>query len=323
MPTRNYSSVAVETVLDAGVNNSATVIIVASTTGFPVTTPYTLALDYGASTEELVDVTGVAGLSLTVTRAVDNTAAAAHNSGAKVRHVSSARDFREANEHINANNGVHGVVGDVVGTTDTQTLTSKTLTQPIVTGALFPSLGTLDTPITVQAVALQADPLTNWTDDSLATIAAVEADGRIQTDAGVTAGGTSTMDVLDVTGSTDIAGATVLSAAAGWSIAAASTATLKGGMVILNANFTRTGANITVDAAGALSTGIVGMGTIAASYRPKSTLGTFYSHAGNSIATGTARVNTSSTGLIELVRWQASQTITTGNAVSVTLVYPR
>jgi hypothetical protein len=37
------------------------------------------------------------------------------------------RDYREANLHIEAASGVHGVTGSVVGTTDTQTLTGKTI----------------------------------------------------------------------------------------------------------------------------------------------------------------------------------------------------
>jgi hypothetical protein len=37
------------------------------------------------------------------------------------------RDYREANLHIEAASGVHGLSGSVVGTTDTQTLTGKTI----------------------------------------------------------------------------------------------------------------------------------------------------------------------------------------------------
>jgi hypothetical protein len=37
------------------------------------------------------------------------------------------RDLREANDHIEAASGVHGLSGSVVGTTDTQTLTGKTI----------------------------------------------------------------------------------------------------------------------------------------------------------------------------------------------------
>lgn len=129
-PARFYSSIALQTSLTAGITAIDTTIMVASTTGFPGSTPYTLALDYGGANEELVDVTAQAGLSLTVTRAVDGTSASTHNAGAVVRHVSSARDFTESRAHEAATQNVHGVTGvgnDVVGTTSTQTLSNKTL----------------------------------------------------------------------------------------------------------------------------------------------------------------------------------------------------
>lgn len=129
MAIRFYSSTAAETTLSGTINSSATTIVVGSTTGFPVSFPYTLALDYEGATEELVDVTAAAGTSLTVTRAADGTSATSHTAGARVRHVSSARDFRDSRDHENDVDGVHGLGASsaVVGTTDTQTLSNKTL----------------------------------------------------------------------------------------------------------------------------------------------------------------------------------------------------
>lgn len=127
MAVRYYSSTAAETTLSGTINSSATAITVGSVTGFPVSFPYTLALDYEGASEELVDVTAAAGTSLTIVRAADGTSATSHSAGARVRHVSSARDFRDSRDHEEDVAGVHGITGNVVGTTDTQTLSNKTL----------------------------------------------------------------------------------------------------------------------------------------------------------------------------------------------------
>lgn len=137
MVVRYYSSVTAETTLSLTINNSATSIQVGSVVGFPVLTPYTLALDYEGSTTELVDVTNAAGTTLTVVRAIDGTSAVGHTAGVRVRHVSSGRDFFDSRTHENSNDSVHGLGSgsNVVGTTTAQTLTNKTLTNPTINAA--------------------------------------------------------------------------------------------------------------------------------------------------------------------------------------------
>jgi hypothetical protein len=129
---RFYSSIAAVTNLQVTANPSDTSIQVASSSGFPGSFPFTLSLDYGSANEELVDVTSGGPNIFTVTRAVDGTSASSHNAGAVVRHVSSARDFTDLQTHIAATSDVHGVTGDLVGTTMVQTLTNKTLTAPTI-----------------------------------------------------------------------------------------------------------------------------------------------------------------------------------------------
>ena len=127
-----YSNVAQATTLSGSIGSGATTATVGATTGFPGTFPYVLALDYAASTEELVVVTAAAGTNLTITRGFGGTSAQSHSLGAVVRHVINAVDLTDFRTHEAATAAVHGVSGTLVGTSDTQTLANKTLTSPTI-----------------------------------------------------------------------------------------------------------------------------------------------------------------------------------------------
>ena len=126
MALRNFSNSAVETQLAVSVTDSITVMQLTSVTGWPAA-PFTIVVDADEITEEVCLVTGWSGTTATVTRGFNGTSAVAHTAGAKVKHAAVAIDFSEANTHVNAVDSVHGVLGDVVGTTDSQTLTNKTI----------------------------------------------------------------------------------------------------------------------------------------------------------------------------------------------------
>lgn len=139
MVARNYSSTAAETQLAEACTGSATVLRVASLVGLP-SVPFTLIVDAGTVYEEIVTVASIAGTNLTVVRGEDGTTGLPHEVGAPVRHGYTARDAREAADHIAGTANVHGVgVGsDVVGTNTAQVLKNKTIdpSNTINTGAL-------------------------------------------------------------------------------------------------------------------------------------------------------------------------------------------
>lgn len=162
MTARNYSNTAVQTTLTSGINSVVTSATVAATTGFP-SAPFILALDADGASQEIVLVTAVAGTTLTITRGYDGTSAVSHDAGAIVRHSHAAIEFAEANTHVNATGAVHGLTGSIVGTSDTQTLTNKTvaLGSNTVSGTLA-QLNTVVTDADIASLA-GAETLTNKT----------------------------------------------------------------------------------------------------------------------------------------------------------------
>ena len=219
MTTRNYSSTAEAKTLSTAINSSVTSIVLNSVTTLPSSYPYTLVIDPDTAYEEILTVTASGGgTTLTVVRGQDGTNGQPHSSAAVIRHMITARDLQDVQNHVEASTGgytiindgvgttqnLHGIAageGAVVGTLKTQTLTNKTLTSPVlntptitsptisgtITGAVVTSANIVDATITGSDIASGTVTSTNILDgtimnvdiNSAANIAATKLIGTI------------------------------------------------------------------------------------------------------------------------------------------------
>ena len=150
MPTRNYSSRSQQTTLTAALTAAATTMTVQSATSLlggvssasiTTTSTFTVVIDPDTALEEIVDVTGVSGTTLTIVRAIDTSpqTGLAHSAGAAIRHMAIGRDHREANTHIIGKLTEHAattsaelktVISDETGSGSLVFATSPTLVTP-------------------------------------------------------------------------------------------------------------------------------------------------------------------------------------------------
>lgn len=206
MARREYAGGAPETSLASGITSSSQSFTVTTGegSGYPTGAvgPFFVVIDPGTGSEEKILCSSRSSDIFTVAsggRGADDTDAVSHVTGALVRHIYTATDADEANQHVNTDAGVHGVAGNLVGTTDAQTLSNKTI-------------NTIDNDITIDEADINNyDTTQQAQDDAIAQNAAdIAADEQALADheAASSAHGT-TSDIVGVNDSQTLTNKTI------------------------------------------------------------------------------------------------------------------
>jgi hypothetical protein len=147
--SRYFSGIALPTILAAPIdNNPASDPIVPLITGLPTSYPFEISVDLGiysgtnlvqegmlVTSAPVANTGALTGTwTLPVTRGIDGTTIQAHSANAVVAHTALAQDDNDTRYHVDNSAGVHGITGNVVGDTDTMTLSNKTLNGALCTG---------------------------------------------------------------------------------------------------------------------------------------------------------------------------------------------
>jgi hypothetical protein len=246
---RHYIDNAPTTTLTGSINASTTSIVVASLTGYPTSFPYPVTLGMGTASAEQILVNSAVGTTLTVVRNANGLGAFSHPAGENFNHTANAVEYDEANAHVNASTGVHGITGAVVGTTDAQTLSNKTFSN-----AIFAATGGV--PGATYTTAATSD--NGWVLKNPSAVIVAKVDGN----------GLATVASLSVTNNATVGGTLTVTGAT-TAAAITSSATVTGSSIVSNndvtastGRFTSTGAGSAASTTHAFQAGATNAGNV-------------------------------------------------------------
>jgi hypothetical protein len=191
----SHSGAAKMTTLAADITAVSMTFSVADGSGYPDGSigPFFVTLGKGTLSYEKILCSARSGNTFTVWtdgiatgRGADGTVAQTHSAPEEIEHTWTAVEADLASAHQQADSGVHGVTGDVVGTTDVQVLTGKTIDgdsntlQDIPQAAVTGLVAALAAKIAASIVNAKGDLIVGTADDAVARLAA-GANGHVLT----------------------------------------------------------------------------------------------------------------------------------------------